>query len=153
SGLTILQLGLIVAQAVNGTLATQAVLPQGPVSVRIQLPPGTADTADALARLPIPTLFGIVPLSTLATITQVSGPQAVNRVNGERDATITGTITGNNTSAVQANVSSALSKVQLPSGVTVTTGGVFAQLSTVLQQFLLALLSAIALVYLIMVAT
>jgi len=153
SGLTIVQLGIIVAQAVNGIVATQAILPQGPVFVRIQLPPGTANTADSLARLPIPTPAGVVPLSTLATIQQVSGPQAVNRVNGDRDATITGTITGNNTSAVQANVTSALANVQLPPGVTVTTGGVFAQLSTVLQQFALALLAAIALVYLIMVAT
>jgi HAE1 family hydrophobic/amphiphilic exporter-1 len=153
SGLGIVQLGLIVAQAVNGIVATQAILPQGPVTVRVQLPPGTADTADALARLPIPTAAGVVPLSALATIQQVSGPQAVNRVNGDRDATITGTITGDNTSAVQANVSAALDKVPLPAGVTVTTGGVFAQLSTVLQQFVLALLAAIALVYLIMVAT
>ena len=153
SGLTILQLGLIVAQAINGIVATQAILPQGPVTVRVQLSPGLADTADTLSRLPIPTAAGPVPLSTLATIQEVTGPQSVNRVNGDRDATITGTITGNNTTAVQANVNAALSKVQLPGGVTVTTGGVFQQLNTVLSQFVLALLAAIALVYLIMVAT
>ncbi len=153
SGLTIQQLGLLVAQDVNGLVATQAVLPQGSVTVRVQLPPGTADTAAALARLPIPTAGGIVPLSTLATIQEVTGPQSVNRVNGDRDATITGTITGNNTSAVQADVDRALRDVTLPAGATVSTGGVFAQLSTVLTQFLLALLAAIALVYLIMVAT
>ncbi|HYS97702.1 MAG TPA: efflux RND transporter permease subunit, partial [Candidatus Dormibacteraeota bacterium] len=96
---------------------------------------------------------GIVPLSTLATIQQVTGPQSVNRVNGDRDATITGTITGNNTSAVQADVTKALNNVALPAGAVVSTGGVFAQLSTVLTQFALALLAAIALVYLIMVAT
>lgn len=153
SGLTVQQLALIVAQDVNGIVATQALLPQGPVIVRVQLPPGTADTADSLSRLPIPTATGVVPLSTLATIELTNGPQTVNRVNGDRDATITGTITGNNTSAVQADVSRALSKVSLPPGASVSTGGVFAQLSTVLQQFVLALLAAIALVYLIMVAT
>jgi len=153
SGLTVQQLALIVAQDVNGVVATQAFLPQGAVSVRVQLPPGTADTADSLARIPIPTAAGIVPLSTLATIQQVVGPQAVNRVNGDRDATITGTITGNNTTAVQADVDRALRDVTLPPGATVTTGGVFQQLSTVLQQFVIALLAAIALVYLIMVAT
>ena len=143
----------LLAQDINGVVATQAVLPQGPVVVRVQLPPGTADTAVALARIPIPTLEGIVPLSTLATIQQVTGPQSVNRVNGDRDATITGTITGNNTSAVQADVTKALDNVALPAGASVSTGGVFAQLSTVLTQFALALLAAIALVYLIMVAT
>jgi len=95
----------------------------------------------------------VVPLSSLATIELVNGPQAVNRVNGDRDATITGTIIGNNTQAVQSDVTKALNGVALPSGVKISTGGVFQQLSTVLNQFALALLAAIALVYLIMVAT
>lgn len=153
SGLSVQQLALIVAQDVNGIVATQAILPQGPVAVRVELPPGTADTAESLGRVPVPTLAGVVPLSTLATIREVSGLQSVNRVNGDRDATITGTITGNSTSTVQANVNKALSGLSLPSGASVSTGGVFAQLNTVLTQFLLALIAAIAMVYLIMVAT
>jgi HAE1 family hydrophobic/amphiphilic exporter-1 len=153
SGLTVQVLAILVAQDVNGVVATQALLPQGPVGVRVQLPPGTADTADSLSRIPVPTASGIVPLSTLATVQEVSGPQTVNRVNGQRDATITGTITGNNTNAVQTDVNKALGNVSLPAGVTVSTGGVFAQLSDVLKQFVFALLAAIALVYLIMVAT
>jgi hypothetical protein len=54
---------------------------------------------------------------------------------------------------VQTSVSNALAGVSLPSGASLSTGGVFAQLSTVLNQFALALLGAIGLVYLIMVAT
>src|SRR6202035_5847154 len=109
-------LALIVAQDVNGQVATQANLPQGSMSVRVQLPPGTADTADALGRVPIPTAARVVPLSTLATIQLVSGPQSVNRVNGDRDATITGSITGNDTRAVQTSVTNALAGVSLPPG-------------------------------------
>ena len=153
SGLSIQTLAALVAQQINGVVAAQANLPQGTMLVRVQLPPGTADTADALAKLPIPTAQGVVPLATLATIRLVTGPQTVNRVNGDRDATITGTITANDTRAVQASVSNALAGVSLPPGASISTGGVFAQLSTVLTQFALALLAAIGLVYLIMVAT
>jgi hydrophobic/amphiphilic exporter-1 (mainly G- bacteria), HAE1 family len=153
SGLNIQTLAALVAQAINGQVAAQAVLPQGTMSIRVQLPPGTADTAATLSALPIPTALGVVPLSTLATIQEVTGPQTVTRVNGDLDATITGTITGNDTRAVQTSVSSALAGVSLPSGASLSTGGVFAQLSTVLTQFALALLAAIGLVYLIMVAT
>jgi HAE1 family hydrophobic/amphiphilic exporter-1 len=153
SGLNIQTLAALVAQQINGQVATQVNLPQGTMLVRVQLPPGTADTADALAKLSIPTAVGIVPLSTLATIQQVMGPQTVNRVNGDPDATITGTITANDTRAVQTGVTNALARVSLPAGASLSTGGVFAQLSTVLNQFALALLAAIALVYLIMVAT
>src|SRR5216683_1494628 len=120
SGLNIQTLAALVAQQINGQVAAQANLPQGTMIVRVQLPPGTADTAATLAALPIPTAFGIVPLSTVATIRQVSGP---------------------------------LAGVSLPPGSSISTGGVFAQLSTVLNQFALALLAAIGLVYLIMVAT
>ena len=153
SGLNIQTLAALVAQAINGQVAAQAVLPQGTMSIRVQLPPGTADTAATLSALPIPTALGVVPLSTLATIQEVTGPQTVTRVNGDLDATITGTITGNDTRAVQSSVSSALAGVALPTGASLSTGGVFAQLSTVLTQFALALLAAIGLVYLIMVAT
>jgi len=153
SGLNIQTLAALVAQQINGQVAAQANLPQGTMTVRVQLPPGTADTAATLSALPIPTAFGVVPLSTIATIQQVTGPQTVARVNGDRDATITGTITGNNTRAVQTSVSNALAGVSLPPGSSISTGGVFAQLSTVLNQFALALLAAIGLVYLIMVAT
>src|SRR3989440_5987480 len=153
SGLNIQTLAALVAQQINGMVATQVNLAQGTMVVRVKLPPGTADTAAALSRLPVPTAQGIVPLSTLATIQLVNGPQTVSRVNGDRDATISGTITGNNARAVQTSVADALAGVSLPSGASLSTGGVFAQLSTVLTQFALALLAAIGLVYLIMVAT
>jgi hydrophobic/amphiphilic exporter-1 (mainly G- bacteria), HAE1 family len=153
SGLSLQQLALIIAQQVNGIVATQANLPQGRVSVRVQLPPGTADNASALAKMPIPTALGVVPLSTLATLVQVAGPQAVSRTDGDRTASITGTITSDNTQKVQADVAGALAALSLPAGASTSTGGVFAQLSSLLTQFAVAILAAIALVYLIMVAT
>ena len=153
TGLSAQQLAGLVAQQINGQIAAQAVLPSGAVSVRVQLPPGTADTPAALLSLRIPTAAGPVPLSTLATLQQVSGPQTINRSGGDRASTITGTITGNNTQAVQTRVNSAIKGVTLPAGTSVSTGGVFAQLSSVLTQFALAILAAIGLVYLIMVAT
>jgi HAE1 family hydrophobic/amphiphilic exporter-1 len=103
--------------------------------------------------MPIPTALGVVPLSTLATLVQVAGPQAVSRTDGDRTASITGTITSDNTQKVQADVTSALAALSLPAGVSTSTGGVFAQLSSLLTQFAVAILAAIVLVYLIMVAT
>jgi hydrophobic/amphiphilic exporter-1 (mainly G- bacteria), HAE1 family len=153
TGLSAQQLAGLVAQQINGQVAAQALLPSGPVSVRVQLPPGTADTPATLLSLRIPTAAGPVPLATLATLQQVIGPQTINRSNGDRASTITGTITGNNTSAVQTQVNSAIKGVSLATGTSVSTGGVFAQLSSVLTQFALAILAAIGLVYLIMVAT
>ena len=153
SGLNLLQLAALIAQDLNGQVAAQVNLPQGTMNVRVQLPPGVADNAAALAVLPVPTASGIVPLGSLVTIQLVNGPQAVNRVNGDRDVTITGTITANDTKTAQTNVANALAGVSLPPGASISTGGVFAQLTTVLTQFALALAAAVALVYIIMVIT
>jgi hydrophobic/amphiphilic exporter-1 (mainly G- bacteria), HAE1 family len=153
SGLTLQQIALIVAQQVNGIVATQATLPQGRVSVRVQLPPGAADNAAALSRTPVPTALGVVPLSTLVTLTKVTGPQAVSRTDGDRTASITATITSDNTQKVQTDVTNVLAGLSLPAGASTSTGGVFAQLSSLLTQFAVAILAAIVLVYLIMVAT
>ena len=153
SGLTLQQLAGQVAQAINGQVAAEAVLPSGVVSVRVALPATMTSSADALLSLPIPTAAGPVPLSALATLVETAGPQTVNRTNGAQTATITGTITSNNTRAVQSQVTRTIDTLTLPAGATTTTGGVFQQLSTVLTQFAIAILAAIGLVYLIMAAT
>src|SRR5205085_5256113 len=95
----------------------------------------------------------VLPLSALATLELTPGPQSINRVGGDRTATITGTITAGDTRAVQSRVDAALGSLHLPAGASVSTGGVFQQLSTVLTQFAVAILAAVALVYLIMAAT
>src|SRR5260370_13310582 len=71
SGLNIQTLAALVAQAINGQLAAQAVLSPRTIAGRVQLPPGTADTAATLSLLPIPTALGVLPLSTLASLNPV----------------------------------------------------------------------------------
>jgi HAE1 family hydrophobic/amphiphilic exporter-1 len=153
SGLSVQALGAMVAQQLNGQVAASAQLPTGPMTIRIVPPAGSAGTPAALASLPVPTAAGVVPLSSLVTVQRVTGPQAITRADGQLTATITGTITANNTRAVQSSVDSAIASTTLPPGATTSQGGVFQQLNTVLQQFLVAILAAIGLVYLVMVAT
>ncbi len=153
SGLTLQQVAAIVGAAVSGTVAAQAQLAQGSVNVSVVLPPGTADTPQALSSLPVPTEHGVVPLSTLVTLQQVDGPTSIDRSGNEQAATVTATITGNNQSEIQRHVTEKLNALSLPSGTTLGNSGTLADLSTVLRQFELAILAAIGLVYMIMVAT
>jgi len=153
SGLSLQALGALVAQQLSGQVAASAQLATGPVTIRILPPPGSADSPAALASLRVPTASGVVPLSSLVKVERVTGPQAITRADGELTATITGTITANDTRAVQSSVDRAIMGTALPPGVTTSQGGVFEQLNTVLQQFLVAILAAIGLVYLVMVAT
>jgi HAE1 family hydrophobic/amphiphilic exporter-1 len=153
SGLTPQTLGGLVAEDINGQVAATATLASGPVKVRVELPPLLTTSPDALASLQIPTATGVVPLSALANLVATTGPQTINRTGSDRTATITGNITSNDTRAVGQAVDKALKGLSLPGGATASASGATQELASLLNQFILALLAAIALVYLIMVAT
>jgi HAE1 family hydrophobic/amphiphilic exporter-1 len=111
-----------------------------------------ADTA-ALNALPLTTSRGIVPLSAVASVRQVSGPEQVTRIDGNRSATVNGTATGANVGATTSDLTAKLKTLNLPGGATYEIGGVSQQQSDAFGDLGLAVLAAIAIVFVIMVAT
>ena len=81
------------------------------------------------------------------------GPVQIVRVNGKRAVTVTGTITGDNTRAVNGEVDRRLAATALPPGVELASGGIFEQFQEILVSMGIAMLVAILLVYLVMVAS
>jgi HAE1 family hydrophobic/amphiphilic exporter-1 len=80
-------------------------------------------------------------------------PASVARVDGARAATVTATPSGSDLGATTTAVRAGLAKLNLPDGVTVRLAGVSERQQESFQQLGLAMLVAIAIVYLIMVAT
>jgi HAE1 family hydrophobic/amphiphilic exporter-1 len=80
-------------------------------------------------------------------------PTSITTSGGERTAVVSVIPDGNNLGALSAAIQSRLDDVQLPAGVTATLGGAATQQAESFQQLGLALLAAIAIVYVIMVAT
>jgi hydrophobic/amphiphilic exporter-1 (mainly G- bacteria), HAE1 family len=106
----------------------------------------------ALNALPLSTPRGIVPLSQVATVQQVSGPEEVTRIDGSRSATVNGTATGSNVGATTTALTKKLDALTLPGGATYEIGGVSQQQSDAFGDLGLAVLAAIAIVFIIMVA-
>jgi hydrophobic/amphiphilic exporter-1 (mainly G- bacteria), HAE1 family len=111
-----------------------------------------ADQA-ALKALPITTGRGVVPLGQIADITEVAGPEQVTRVDGDRTATVNGTVTGADLRKVNAALTKKLEALSLPAGASYAVGGVSADQADAFRQLGLAVLAAIAIVFIIMVAT
>ncbi|MBU2661944.1 efflux RND transporter permease subunit [Actinoplanes bogorensis] len=111
-----------------------------------------ADPA-ALRAMPLTTPRGVVPLSTVADIKEVSGPEEVTRVDGDRTVTVTGTATGSDLGAATRELQKKLDGLTLPAGATASIGGASADQAEAFQQLGLAVLAAIAIVFIIMVAT
>jgi HAE1 family hydrophobic/amphiphilic exporter-1 len=141
-------LGAAVAQAVKGTTAAQAILDdtERDVVIRSAKP---ARTLDELRNLRL----GPVKLGDIATVKLADGPVAMTRIDGQRAATITAKPTGDNTGAVSQDLTSRLDSLKLPEGATAEIGGVTSDQDSAFKNLGLAMLAAIAIVFMLLVAT
>ena len=147
-------------EQVAGVLAsTISPVPAGTVRIEaddfpVRIGEGTRFTSVAAVRaIPLPTASGPVPLGSIAAVEQVDVPISITSSNGQRTAQVSVTPSGSNLGAVSAEVQKRLASVDLPAGVTAEIGGATSQQAESFRQLGLALLAAIAIVYVIMVAT
>ncbi|GAA2392526.1 efflux RND transporter permease subunit [Streptomyces coeruleofuscus] len=141
-------LGAAVAQAVRGTNAAKAVLDDTERDVVIR----SAKPATTLKQLQDLRL-GAVKLGDIATVKLVDGPVSMTRIDGQRAATITAKPTGDNTGAVSTKLQSEISALKLPDGATASIGGVSEDQEEAFANLGLAMLAAIAIVFMLLVGT
>ncbi|MFE7174593.1 efflux RND transporter permease subunit, partial [Streptomyces sp. NPDC057616] len=141
-------LGAAVAEAVKGTTAAKAVLDdtERDVVIRSAQP---ATTLDQLKKLRL----GPVRLGDIATVKVVDGPVSMTRIDGRRAATVTAKPTGDNTGAVSTKLQAEIKALKLPAGATAEIGGVTSDQDDAFKNLGLAMLAAIAIVFMLLVAT
>ncbi|MFB7108730.1 efflux RND transporter permease subunit [Streptomyces sp. NPDC056291] len=148
AGFTDQSLGMAVTQAVKGTTAAKAMLDDTERNVVIR----SAKPATTLTELKNLRL-GPVKLGDIATVKLVDGPVSMTRIDGQRAATITAKPTGDNTGAVSADLQSKINSLKLPAGATAEIGGVTSDQNDAFKNLGLAMLAAIAIVFMLLVAT
>lgn len=141
-------LGQAVAQAVRGTESGKAILDDTERDVVVK----SAQPAKTLAELRALNL-GSVKLGDIASVKLVDGPVSMTRIDGARAATITAKPTGENTGAVSADLTKKLDALDLPEGATASIGGVSEDQDEAFASLGLAMLAAIAIVFMLLVAT
>ena len=113
----------------------------------------TPATLEEIEEIQIPTRRGVIELQEIAEINEVQAPVSITSEKGERVATVALTPDTDDLGAVTRDVTAKLAEIELPVGATATIGGVSAEQTESFQQLGLALLAAVAIVYLVMVAT
>jgi hydrophobic/amphiphilic exporter-1 (mainly G- bacteria), HAE1 family len=150
--------GLNEEQIAGLVASTISPLPGGTVRIGttdfpVQVGEGTELTSiGQLGDVQIPTAAGPVPLTDVATVKEVAVPTSITASGGERTAVISVTAAGDDLGALSREVQSALDGLNLPSGVNAELGGAATQQAESFEQLGLALLAAVAIVYVIMVA-
>ncbi|MEH0844307.1 efflux RND transporter permease subunit [Micromonospora sp. CPCC 205711] len=147
-GLNEAAVGQLVAQAYRGAPLGQVNLDGAQQDVVLRTTAAPPLTVEQLRALPV----GPVRLDDIADVTQGEGPQQITRIDGERSVSVTGTATGSNLGATTKELRERLADIDVP-GATVAVGGASAQQEDAFGDLRLAVLAAIAIVFLIMVAT
>ena len=145
-----------IAALVNGTInpLSAGQLTFGFTTLDVKIGDGTQlNGLTQLQDLEIVTQGGSVPLKDFATIKRVDSEVSITSQNTDRVSTVT--ITPNETAlgTVAAEATKRLDALTLKDGATATLGGAATQQAESFQQLGLALIAAIAIVYVIMVAT
>lgn len=151
AGLTEMQVSGLVASAANPQAVDSLRIDQKELSVYVDSGTSVSSVKD-LEDFAIPTATGMKKLSDLADIKRASVPSSVSRQGGQLVATVSLTPDDGELGAVTSSVQQKLDGTDLPDGVSVELGGVSSQQTDSFRQLGLAMLVAIAIVYLLMVA-
>ena len=115
--------------------------------------PDATDDPEDIPLLPIGSNAGAIPLGTIADTRYTVGPSVVTHHDGNRSATISGSLVGRDAGAIGERVDAIVADTPLPPGIRVRSGGTFSDIREEFQNVYVAMAIGVSLVYLVMVAT
>lgn len=121
-----------VAAAIGGREAGMIFEGDRRFPVVIRLPESARSDLTAIAQVPVPTAEGgFVPLSTVANIEIVDGPNQISRENGKRRVVVQANVRGRDVAGVVADAQAAIgARVKMPPGTYLEWGGQFENLAS-----------------------
>ncbi|WP_341874359.1 efflux RND transporter permease subunit [Microbispora hainanensis] len=152
-GLTEAGIGQLVAQAFRGAPVGSIDVDGRSSDVILRAGGDAPEDMAAIRKLEIPTATGPVKLGDVADVVKADGPTQITRQDGDRTATVSGTADASNLGAITTKVTDTLKTLTLPAGVTYKIGGASSEQQDAFADLGLAMLLAVAIVFMIMVAT
>jgi len=152
-GLSTQQVAFQVNQVLTGQTVTQIEVDGQPVDVVLAARTDGIDSLESLGGMMISGPLGASPLTEIASVEAVEGPVTIIRTDGNRSASISGSITSDDAQAVGQEIQQIIDGLTLPPGVGVTNGGVFAQIAEGFEAIFIAMIVGVVGVYLVMVAS
>ncbi|MBN1207822.1 MAG: efflux RND transporter permease subunit [Myxococcaceae bacterium] len=157
-GVTVGQVAQSLRPAFAGLDAGDWVDPTGETrDVMVRLAPEARRRPSDLAQLPIVLPGGaggapvVMPLGQVAEIRETIGPAQINHLNREKVVNIQANVQGRSLSEVMRDIHARLASIPLPEGYVLSEGGEAADTAEVFGRVLVALITAVLLMYLILV--
>jgi hydrophobic/amphiphilic exporter-1 (mainly G- bacteria), HAE1 family len=153
-GLSAAQLGMEFARAGQREVITTIQHEGKDVNVYLQVEKETFEDIEDLTDKTIQSPLGMsVPIKELVTIEEGKTSDTITRRDGKIYADVSGEITTKDVTKVSTAVKEKVDKIETPSNVEISMGGVTEDIAESFTQLGLAMLAAIAIVYLVLVVT
>ena len=152
-GLTTRQVAFQLSLYLIGQTVTTMTIDGQTFDVVVSGDPRAAGGLSGVGSLIVAGQVGSAPLEQIAELSMREGPVEISRTDGVRSAGITGDIVGDDAQAVGVLVQEKIDALQLPPGVSVESGGIFADIAEGFQAVFISMAVGIVLVYLVMVAS
>ena len=153
-GITSGQVAGAVATAINGTVATEFKTNGTEIDVRIKQSTDKIEYMQDILSIPItsPVTGAQIPLNEVADIVMGESAVSITRANGHKYIDVTAEVYDRDISSVQKDIDELLADYNFKGDITYEYTGIMETMIESFQQLALALLIAIALVYMIMAA-
>ncbi|BBC72642.1 cation transporter [Altererythrobacter sp. B11] len=153
-GLNVDNVQTVVATAIGGAQAGQIFEGDRRFDIVVRLSEDLRQDPQVLQRLPIPLAGGgEVPLSEVATIERVQGPNQISREDGKRRAVVTTNVRGRDLGSFIAEAQQRIgTEVELPEGYWIDYGGTFEQLQSASTRLQIVVPLALLLIFGLLVA-
>ena len=151
-GFTEIQLLGMVASILSPQSIGTVAIDGGELGIFVEGAPAP-ETVDELRSMAVPTALGVVELGQLATVEEVTVPTSIARQDGDLVATVSITPAEGELGPVTAEVQSRVDALDLPDGTSAEIGGLAETQQESFEQLGIAMLVAIAIVFLLLVGT
>ncbi|MCR8844617.1 efflux RND transporter permease subunit [Paenibacillus sp. SC116] len=153
-GLTSAQVGMELSQQRERPVLTTVEKDGEELNVYLQVKEKKANSVDDLLNRELTTPLGTkVKVKDVVELNEGTTSDTVTSKNGRLVLDVSGKITGSNVAEVSAAVQKEIDAMKLPVGVEISTGGVTADIEESFKQLGIAMIAAIAIVYLVLVIT
>lgn len=150
-GLSTAAVGATVRTLVNGETASRYREPGREADIVVRLRPEDRSRLQDILDLSLTTATGqSVPLRNVATLSNASGPSALERLNRQSKITVGANILGRAQQSVADDVQARVDRLKLPDGVVVVFGGQVKQFNESFSALLVSLLLSVLFVYMVL---
>lgn len=148
-GLNVDDVQTVVATAIGGAEAGQIFEGDRRFDIVVRLPEQLRQDPQVIERLPIPLPGGgAVPLSEVASIERIQGPNQISREDGKRRAVVTTNVRGRDLGSFIAEAKERIgAEVDLPEGYWIDYGGTFEQLQSAATRLQIVVPLALLLIF------